>query len=48
MNNNDFIIVLCPHCFDEVIIKKDEVNCKIFCHAVYKHNFQQINPHTPK
>ena len=45
--NEDFYFFLCPHCKEEIIVKKDEMNCKIFRHAVYKHNFEQVNPHLP-
>jgi hypothetical protein len=40
------LIVKCPHCNEDVIIA--EVNCAIFRHAIYKHNLQQIDPHTSK
>ena len=40
------VIVKCPHCNEDVIIS--QVNCAIFRHGIYKHNLQQIDPHTPK
>lgn len=40
------LIIICPHCNDPVIIQ--ELNCKIFRHAVLKSNGQQIDPHTTK
>ncbi len=42
------IIVQCPHCQLEMLILSTEINCGIFRHGVYKHNFTQINPHMPK
>lgn len=40
------ICVICPHCED--YIELVQLNCCIFRHGVYKHNFQQINPHMSK
>ncbi len=40
------IQVECPHCNGSIII--EELNCRIFRHAVLKENLNQINPHTPK
>jgi len=40
------LIVDCPHCNIPIII--DELNCRIFRHAVFKNTNQQINPHTSK
>jgi hypothetical protein len=42
----ELLIVKCPHC--EELIEILELNCKIFRHGVFKHNLQQLNPHTPK
>lgn len=41
--NNNKMIVYCPHCFEPIEIL--ELNCRIFRHAIYKHNYQQIDPH---
>ena len=38
----------CPHCKLLFSVKKKELNCGIFRHAVYKHNLQPINPHETK
>ena len=38
--------VQCPHCKEDVLI--EEINCAIFRHAILKHNYEQINPHTSK
>ena len=39
----DFYIFNCPNCDDEIIVQKNELNCKIFRHAIYKHNYEQVN-----
>jgi hypothetical protein len=44
----EIIITPCPHCFNEVLIYKNEINCAIFRHGIYKHNGEQISPHAPK
>ena len=41
----DFYFFNCPNCQDEIIVNKNELNCKIFRHAIYKNNFEQVNPH---
>jgi hypothetical protein len=45
---SDFLFLSCPHCFEEIIVQKTELNCKIFRHGVLKQNYQQINPHASK
>lgn len=42
------IILKCPHCFDYFIIYKNELNCRIIRHAIYKSNYEQIDPHLCK
>lgn len=44
----NYYTVECPHCNGLILIAKNEVNCKIFRHAVYKKNFNPINPHANK
>jgi len=39
---------LCPHCDQYAEVPKQQVNCRIFRHAVYKHNLRWINPHSSK
>jgi hypothetical protein len=38
--------VECPHCHCMVVI--EQINCAIFRHGVFKHNFQPIPPHASK
>lgn len=42
-----YIIVSCPNCNDSILIYNNEINCRIFRHAIYKTG-QQVNPHLPK
>lgn len=44
----DFFVFECPNCNDEIIVQKNELNCQIFRHATYKHNYEQVNPHLSK
>ena len=46
MDNNNDIIVSCPHCNCFALIL--ELNCQIFRHGVYISNGEQIDPHTSK
>lgn len=43
---SDFYIFTCPHCSQDIIVSKRELNCKIFRHGVYKSNYTQIPPHS--
>lgn len=45
---SNIIVVICPHCQEDIIIHEDEINCAIFRHGVLKANHQQIPPHSPK
>ena len=45
----------CPHCNGMVIVPKGQLNCKIFRHAIYKVNINnviikgnQVDPHASK
>jgi hypothetical protein len=42
------IITPCPHCFEEILIFKNEINCNKFVHGYYKDTMEQINPHLNK
>jgi hypothetical protein len=46
MSNNIAFIINCPHCNEHILI--EELNCKIFRHAVLKSTNQQIDPHSSK
>jgi hypothetical protein len=40
------IFVTCPHC--NCLVYVEQVNCKIFRHGTFKHNYEPIPPHSPK
>ena len=40
------IIVTCPHC--ECNVEIEQVNCRIFRHAVFKNTGMQVPPHSPQ
>jgi hypothetical protein len=44
----DYINIKCPHCELEIIIYKNEINCAIFRHGVYKDTGIQIGQHSSK
>jgi len=43
-----YYIFSCPHCEDFIQIFKNEINCRIFRHAVYKNTYMNISPHESK
>ena len=45
---DDYIVFPCPHCQELTLVFKNDINCGIFRHAVYKENLSQVNPHLPK
>jgi hypothetical protein len=45
---DDYIVIKCPHCHEEIVVMKEEINCAIFRHGVLKATGQQINPHASK
>ena len=42
------IIIQCPHCKDYIQVFKNEFNCKIFRHGIFKSSLKQIDPHLKK
>jgi hypothetical protein len=38
----------CPHCNLMVQVFVNELNCRIFRHGMFKHNWEQVPPHLPK
>ena len=44
---SEFYIFECPHCHGTVIVMKNELNCRIFRHGIYKDG-NQLPPHSPK
>ena len=43
-----FYVFTCPHCQGSIIVERNELNCRIFRHGVYKQTGQPIPPHAPK
>ena len=48
VTDGDYLIFQCPHCNDTILVKSNELNCRIFRHAVYKDTYTQVNPHLPQ
>ena len=46
--DEEYYSFMCPHCLQFILVHKNDLNCRIFRHAVYKDNFQPINPHATK
>ncbi len=43
-----YIVIFCPHCNNVIQIYRNEINCAIFRHGVFKQTGIQMNPHLPK
>ena len=48
LNEDDILMFECPHCAALIMVYKQDINCAIFRHGVYKNSFLQINPHMSK
>jgi hypothetical protein len=48
MDANGVLFLQCPYCLGTVEVKETEINCSIFRHGIFKHNGEQIPPHSPK
>lgn len=48
IQEENYYLITCPHCQGIIQIYKHEIQCKVFRHGIYKHNGNQMNPHTPK
>lgn len=48
--DGEFYIFKCPYddCDGQIIINKNEINCKIFRHAILKKTMAQISQHATK
>ena len=47
-NKNQLYIFQCPQCEENIVVHCSELNCHIFRHGIYKHNYEQVNPHLDK
>ena len=45
---SQFYYFLCPHCRQMCVVKKEDIRCTIFRHAVFKKNLSFVNPHASK
>lgn len=45
---DNFILIQCPHCMQYMELIKNEINCAIYRHGMFKINGQQIDPHLSK
>ncbi len=45
---SDFYEFECPHCKGNIVVMKNETNCCIFRHGIYKHDNSQLPPHSSK
>ena len=45
---NDFYSFVCPHCLNDITVYKNDLNCRIFRHGIYKKINEQIDPHLSK
>lgn len=48
MDSEGFYHFDCPHCAGTIIVHRNELNCRIFRHGVYRNNLQPMNPHAPQ
>ncbi len=46
--DNTYYHFLCPHCQVSIIVYKNELNCRIFRHAILKESYKQVDPHLSK
>ena len=42
------LVFKCPNCMEEIIVAKNDINCGIFRHGVFKNNWIQMKPHEIK
>ena len=45
MSDNDYIYLECPHCNQMMGLVRQEINCAIYRHGVYKDTGEQMDPH---
>ena len=46
--SDNFILIQCPHCLQYMELIKNEINCAIYRHGMFKINGQQLDPHASK
>ena len=45
IKSNDMLVFNCVWCDKPIIVFLNERFCKIFRHAIYKNNYEQVNQH---
>jgi hypothetical protein len=48
LTEDNVYVLSCPWCQGTIEVQRDQLNCRIFRHAVLKDNLEPINPHTPE
>jgi hypothetical protein len=48
IEKDEYLVFPCPHCDEMVLVYKNDINCGIFRHSIYKENYKKVNPHLPK
>lgn len=38
----------CRHCNEDFVVNRNDFNCMILRHGVYKENMNNMNPHAPQ
>lgn len=44
----EFYLFTCPHCAIQIVVMKNELNCKIFRCGQFKSSGDPVPPHAPK
>jgi len=44
--SENYVLIKCPYCENDIFIMEREINCAIFRHGVYKTNMEPIPPHS--
>ena len=46
--SDNYIYIECPHCNQLMELIKQEINCAIYRHGIFKETGQQMDPHASK
>ena len=42
------VVFECPHCNESIVVQRNEINCAIFRHAIFRDTLEPIDPHASK
>jgi len=42
------LVFECPHCNESIVVQRNEINCAIFRHAIFRDTLEPIDPHASK